>query len=130
MADKVPISYLALGIYLTFVIVSTLLVGLLPALVNLPECSSNSNRDLVAEIAPAVVPVQEQKVHRLKRTVEKMTPETIQLISEMNKRGREVYERNLQTNPVFARLAAQKQPKAFPQCPEIQSPVLGVEYPW
>jgi hypothetical protein len=46
MASTVPVSYLTIIIYLSVVIVGTLLVGLLPPLVNLPECKDDTRAAL------------------------------------------------------------------------------------
>ena len=45
--STLKISYLAVGAYFTFVVGSSLLVGLLPALVNLPECDPTDSRILL-----------------------------------------------------------------------------------
>lgn len=50
MVASVAVSYWMIGAYVGFVSVSTLLVGLLPPLVNLPPCKDDDVR--IAPLAP------------------------------------------------------------------------------
>lgn len=51
MVATVAVTYWMIGAYVGFVSVSTLLVGLLPPLVNLPPCKDDSDSRLSPDLA-------------------------------------------------------------------------------
>lgn len=135
MGEKISISYLALGLYITFVVVSTLLVGLLPPLVNPPTCKPKT-RELVESVvqqqpndarliqdAPAPI--------RKRRSINKPTKEAIEDFAARQKRAREALEHEMKNNEAFVKLMGSRVPIAdLKECPEIQQPQPAVDYPW
>jgi hypothetical protein len=52
-------------------------------------------------------------------------------IEEKQKRAIEIRDREINNNPLLARLMSSRAPVAnLPVCPEIDSPQPGVDYPW
>ena len=121
MAKEYAVSYLIIGGYVGFVVVSTLLVGLLPALVNLPYCKEDARSALAGDL------------HHEPHNIEKRDLPAVssRLFEERQKRGREAYESQMESNPLFRRLIGSRVPiDELKECPELQSPLPGVEYPW
>lgn len=136
MANPISVSYLVIIIYLTIVIGGTLLVGLLPPLVNRPYCDD----DVVIRVA--VDPVFEDKIEAfyepivdvaLDREKREVVEDRSWLLDELEERKRmadEHIQNRLQTSPIFARLKPSKAIENITTCSELTSPVAGVQYPW
>lgn len=121
------VSYVVIGVYVGFVVVSTLLVGLLPALVNLPYCDPE-------EAPKANDPLQlDNNVPHVmaKRSLKEPEVVTAQSFEERQKRGLDLYKSEIKNNRLFRRVAGSRVPiEELKECPEIQAPLPSVEYPW
>lgn len=128
MAKVFEVSYLIIGGYVGFVVVATLLVGLLPALVNLPYCDDTPAR---ANLLPLSGDLPSDHVlHIEKRDAEKSVVNS-KLFEERQARGFEVYQNEMKSNPLFRRLMGSRVPiSELKECPELQSPIPSVDYPW
>ena len=49
MGEKITVSYVSLSLFVVFIVVSTLLVGLLPVYVNKPTCKTEKSLKLELE---------------------------------------------------------------------------------
>lgn len=135
MGEKVAISYLVLGIYVTFVVVATLLVGLLPPLVNLPDCKPDK-RDIVdikVENQEHIKTLQEQlqpepQPHREKREIK--TKSAVEILKERKEKTRTLFESQIKVDPLLRQLTGGSLNRdILPVCSEISNPVSGAIYP-
>ena len=132
MSEKISVSYLALGGYVTFVVISSLLVGLLPPLVNRPYCKPEtlSLADFKLDNSEQISPM-EPKIHHQEKRESKKTIN--QIFEEKQEKTRKLFEKQIKRDPVFKRLIGERLSPSraeLPICPEIQDPAPGVTYPW
>lgn len=130
----VPIIFLA-G-YGIFVVVATVLVGVLPPLVNRPLCNENGRpygrvvdpvlNDVVVDVKqdlpePALPLMKQQAKNDKARDV----------LAEKKAYYIENIEPKIRDLPYFERFGLKFNAKVdFPACPEIANPQAGVTYPW
>ena len=126
----VTVSYLILGGYAAFVVISSLLVGILPPLVNLPTCDPDS-KDFV--IKPSNRNIEVNNV--VNEPIQNPLPNDNQKHSKISKRdtSKNVLERTSsfkESHPAFlSKLSTGNYPN-LTICSEIINPVPGVRYPW
>ena len=124
----VAVSYVVLGGYAAFVVISSLLVGILPPLVNLPDCTednaiiikqpSNINQDLPVKISkPTEKLVQNEKHSKIsKRDTSKNVLERTNAFQE--------------SHPGYLSKLSNRAYPNLTVCSELVAPVPGVRYPW
>lgn len=117
MGETIRVSYLVLGAYGAFVVVASLLVGLLPPLVNRPTCKDEIAIDLPKEL-------YESKLGRHQRDA--TVPELN--IYERMEAFSEKYPNKLEE--IFKRRNVVKKAVDAPICKELIQPEAGVNYPW
>lgn len=115
MAKTIQVSYLVIGAYGTFIMFSTLMVGILPPLVNRPECNSNNDTNLI----------KENVVERAPREIQ-MPIEPININKRINDFKQEYSDFIAQMPEKFSRLLKSD---GYNICPEVLNP-NGQIYPW
>ncbi len=143
MTGTITVPFLYVGGYAAFVVVSTLLVGLLPALVDLPICENE-------EVANKLGKLNENNQHQNSRSIrsapfdellnysndfEKYLKPEMKGIFKNEKEMREMYldkhprpKRNLSENYYLKKKNIAL--KENQECPEFTYPQLGVTPPW
>lgn len=137
----VTVSYVLLGGYAAFVVGSSLLVGLLPALVDLPECDPDETTTTTATTGAPNLRLANNPSIFMQDKFEPMPANTERESKTTKKSKRD-------TRPVLDRIESFKQahpnklneqfyqrhtPKIFDDltiCSEILNPQPGIRYPW
>lgn len=112
MDGKLHISYVVIGAYGAFVLISSLLVGLLPPFVNRPECKDSSSSRYNEPLDRTIRDVEQAQPNYNERLAQFKTKYPGKLEELSTK-----YQRNLKTD-------------GYNICPEIINPQPGVLYPW
>jgi hypothetical protein len=132
----VSVPYVALGGYAAFVVISSLLVGILPPLVDRPDCKEKSDKYVIKLDNPRAAAIEELPS-------ENALPKEYQ--ADSNKKHSRISKRDTSKNvlertkafreshsELFSRRSMSKI-GSYPDlgiCSEIISPVPGVRYPW
>lgn len=137
-SGKIQVPLVAIIGYASFVVVASLLVGILPALVNLPECKDDGG-----QFAQAVYKTwQEEKGidtfadklqhgHPAKRFAEPEVPKEVsnllnkQLLREKSKKRSKEIASRAELDAAFGKSSA----RALPSCAELSDPNQQ-SYPW
>jgi hypothetical protein len=134
--STIPVPYVFLGGYAAFVVISSLLVGILPPLVNLPPCDDSKEYIINVEnsrVAPAAhdeLPIKvdlpkESQVDSNSKHSKKSKRDTSKNVLERTNTFKESH------SDFFALRNNLK--NAYPNltiCSELVNPVPGVRYPW
>lgn len=129
----VTVSLLGIILYVGFVVTGTLLVGILPPLVNLPECEPKTSYRIHKLDVQPLVQIEENKIPiREKRQVDKKS-RSVKILDDPNDKKWnnqfQFYEENLKSqNPLFAKYFRSK--NSLTRCPEVNNTRPGDTYPW
>lgn len=132
----VSVPYVALGGYAAFVVISSLLVGILPPLVDRPDCKETSDKYVIKLDNPRAAAIEElssknalpkeYQVDSNKKHSKISKRDTSKNVLERTKAFRESH------SEFFSRRSMSKV-GSYPDlgiCSEITNPVPGVRYPW
>ena len=140
--QKTKVSYVLIAVYVIFVVGSTLLVGLLPALVNLPECEDKATEAKLSKIeASNDKPLNDFHSNVLKKVQDKVNAHNKQETSPKKTNSKretlnlvERYHAYKSSNPEkFTNPFLSKRTNKMDRvsvCPELSNPQPGVIYPW
>lgn len=115
MSEKLHISYVVIGAYAAFVLVSTLLVGLLPPFVNRPMCENKPESGAKFD-----------QLIRETRDTEHAQPEPN--LNERIAQFKQKYPAKIEE--LSAKYSRKLKVDGYNICPEILKPEPGVLYPW
>ena len=144
MKAKTNVPYVAIGGFVLFVIVASLLVGLLPPLVDKPECESKQiakfqlqkSFDLKENTSSLIANVHKrlEKKDQIKINDDLKQSKVSKSRSKRNTRNILERAKNINfDNPKRNTFFKQKVGKAYENltiCPEIENPIKGMKYPW
>jgi len=119
MSEKLRVPYLAVGGYIAFVVVSTLLVGLLPPLVNRPTCEDST---LVKSTNIDIT------IDHNKEPVKQINKRDVEKKNDLKTRIANLDENRLKSSYLYQKHNGQKLDLEI--CREIISPEPGERYPW
>ena len=117
MGEKITVSYVSLSLFVVFIVVSTLLVGLLPVYVNKPTCKTEKSLKL-ENTNPKI------DVHK-PRSKRHATAKQIETRSKLEKAFPEDVKAIQAKNPKFANIKSLN----VSYCPELINP-QPIKYPW
>ncbi len=136
MGEKITVSYVSLVAYILFVIVGSLLVGLLPAFVDRPKCANNDAAVVKSAVYSQLVEINQPKqLPELKKIRSRRNiptdPQGIQKRLEkkekLEKSLPEHLNRIRQMNPRFEEYTIRNQ---LDLCQDVYNPNSSVQYPW
>ena len=152
---EIDVPYIAIIGYAIFVIVSSLLVGILPPFVNRPVCDPVKEKNLLEIVRPQearalseqtakllesvherLANKEKDKEVKLNDPIEFLLNNTKALKKKAKKNAKNIVERFRDANlehparSAFFKQKIEKMPKEIGICPEIDSPVAGTFYPW
>ena len=108
----VEVSYVAGGLYIGFIVISSLLVGILPPFVNRPYCKEDPNT----------------KFNENTRSIKEI--DSFDSRSELEFEKIPIKQTRYQENFYFKKYKVQQRSENFPDCPDILNPTSGRTYPW
>jgi hypothetical protein len=120
MSEKIKVSYVALGAYAAFVVVSTLLVGLLPPLVNRPTCKVGTLKKASDLSFNNQHSVQKRLAEQSQR------PDLFERVKNYEAK----YPGKLQNSPLLKKNNLNFFKDNYQKCPEIEAVIGPEQYPW
>ena len=113
MAEKINVPYVAIVAYGAFVLVATLLVGLLPPLVNRPTCKPEPTLTVYS-------PPSSENIQTSNRVISKRSFNEKPILTKNDKNRKQFKQ------PGYTESSRDK----FDKCGDVQNPLPDVDYPW